>query len=102
MIRTLIVDDDFAVAGMHRRFVEALDGFEVAGVLARGQPVLEFLEQHEEDLVLLDVRMPGESGLALFERLTELGRLDALPVVFLTGHGDVPTAVAAVKQGADK
>lgn len=50
--------------------------------------------------LLLDVRMPGESGLALFERLTELGRLDALPVVFLTGHGDVPTAVAAVKRGA--
>ncbi|MEF7615417.1 response regulator [Aquincola sp. MAHUQ-54] len=50
--------------------------------------------------LLLDVRMPGESGLALFERLTESGRLAAIPVVFLTGHGDVPTAVAAVKQGA--
>lgn len=50
--------------------------------------------------LLLDVRMPGESGLALFERLSEAGRLDALPVVFLTGHGDVPTAVAAVKRGA--
>ncbi|MCR5866557.1 MAG: response regulator transcription factor [Aquincola tertiaricarbonis] len=50
--------------------------------------------------LLLDVRMPGESGLALFERLSEAGRLVALPVVFLTGHGDVPTAVAAVKRGA--
>jgi two-component system response regulator DctR len=49
---------------------------------------------------LLDVRMPGLSGLALFERLIERGWLASLPVIFLTGHGDVPTAVAAVKRGA--
>ena len=50
--------------------------------------------------LLLDVRMPGMSGLALFERLIERGIGLALPVIFLTGHGDVPTAVAAVKRGA--
>ncbi|MEO8059415.1 MAG: response regulator [Burkholderiales bacterium] len=50
--------------------------------------------------LLLDVRMPGMSGLALFERLIERGVPAALPVIFLTGHGDVPTAVAAVKRGA--
>jgi two-component system response regulator DctR len=50
--------------------------------------------------LLLDVRMPGMSGLALFERLIERGLIAALPVIFLTGHGDVPTAVAAVKRGA--
>jgi two-component system response regulator DctR len=50
--------------------------------------------------LLLDVRMPGMSGLALFERLIERGLTAALPVIFLTGHGDVPTAVAAVKRGA--
>jgi two-component system, LuxR family, response regulator DctR len=50
--------------------------------------------------LLLDVRMPGTSGLALFERLIARGVIDALPVIFLTGHGDVPTAVAAVKRGA--
>src|SRR5258706_3168946 len=50
--------------------------------------------------LLLDVRMPGTSGLVLFERLIERGLLEALPVIFLTGHGDVPTAVAAVKRGA--
>jgi two-component system response regulator DctR len=50
--------------------------------------------------LLLDVRMPGMSGLALFDRLIERGLLPALPVIFLTGHGDVPTAVAAVKRGA--
>lgn len=50
--------------------------------------------------VLLDVRMPGLSGLALFERLIERGLLDRLPVIFLTGHGDVPSAVDALKRGA--
>ena len=50
--------------------------------------------------LLLDVRMPGMSGLALLERLAERGCLPVLPVIFLTGHGDVPTAVAAVKRGA--
>ena len=50
--------------------------------------------------VLLDVRMAGMSGLAMFEKLIDYGLLPTLPVIFLTGHADVPTAVAAVKQGA--
>ena len=50
--------------------------------------------------LLLDVRMPGMSGLALFDRLVERGLTRLLPVIFLTGHADVPTAVATVKRGA--
>ena len=50
--------------------------------------------------LLLDVRMPGMSGLALFDRLAERGFTDAMPVIFLTGHADVPTAVDMVKRGA--
>ena len=50
--------------------------------------------------VLLDVRMVGLSGLAMFEKLIGYGLQPTLPVIFLTGHADVPTAVAAVKQGA--
>ncbi|MGK2900619.1 MAG: response regulator transcription factor [Burkholderiaceae bacterium] len=50
--------------------------------------------------LLLDLRMHGKSGLALFERLVDRGLTEAMPVIFLTGHGDVPTAVAAVKRGA--
>jgi two-component system response regulator DctR len=66
-----------------------------------------FLEQIESArlptrpaCLLLDVRMPGMSGLALFERLVERGLHQALPVIFLTGHADVPTAVSMVKRGA--
>jgi two-component system, LuxR family, response regulator DctR len=50
--------------------------------------------------LLLDVRMPGMSGLALFEQLQTKPWAAALPVIFLTGHADVPTAVDAVKRGA--
>ena len=50
--------------------------------------------------VLLDVRMAGISGLAMFEKLIGYGLLPVLPVIFLTGHADVPTAVAAVQRGA--
>ncbi|WP_395059417.1 response regulator transcription factor [Polaromonas sp.] len=50
--------------------------------------------------VLLDVRMSGMSGLAMFEKLIACGLLPTLPVIFLTGHADVPTAVDAVKRGA--
>src|SRR5450756_1128047 len=44
--------------------------------------------------------MPGLSGLAMFENLIAYGLLPTLPVIFLTGHADVPTAVDAVKRGA--
>ncbi len=50
--------------------------------------------------ILLDVRMPGMSGLALFEHLQASGVAQAWPVIFLTGHADVPTAVDSVKRGA--
>jgi two-component system response regulator DctR len=50
--------------------------------------------------LLLDVRMGGMSGLALFEHLLTLPWLPVMPVIFLSGHADVPTAVDAVKRGA--
>lgn len=50
--------------------------------------------------LLLDVRMSGMSGLALFELLIQRGLTEVMPVIFLTGHADVPTAVDSVKRGA--
>ena len=71
---------------------------------ASGEEFYRFLQggfvPRDPSCVLLDVRMPGMSGLALFEKLIERGLAAALPVIFLTGHADVPTAVEAVKRGA--
>lgn len=61
----------------------------------------EFLEDYDDSLagcLVLDVRMPGMSGLDLQARLNELG--SKLPIIFVTAHGDVPMAVNAVKTGA--
>ena len=49
--------------------------------------------------ILLDVRMPGLTGLQLQQRLTEMRR--ALPIVFISGHGDIPTSVLAMRAGAE-
>ncbi len=72
---------------------------------ASAEEFLAFVEAGSADgskpgALLLDVRMSGLGGLELFERLGEEGRLAAWPVVFLTGHGDVPMAVEALKRGA--
>ena len=50
--------------------------------------------------LLLDVRMPGLSGLELFDKLVARGLVEVMPVIFLTGHADVPTAVHMVQRGA--
>ena len=76
------------------------------GMAARGYPGgQEFLNAIAEpdpdgDCVLLDVRMPGMNGIAVFDQLVARGLLARLPVIFLTGHGDVPMAVDSLKRGA--
>ncbi|MGZ8290237.1 MAG: response regulator transcription factor [Telluria sp.] len=54
----------------------------------------------EGDCVLLDVRMPDMNGVAVFDQLRARGLAARLPVIFLTGHGDVPMAVDTLKRGA--
>ena len=61
--------------------------------------LLENLPAEGPGCVLLDVRMPGLSGPELQARLTDRG--STLPVVFMTGHGDIPTSVQAIKAGAE-
>ena len=62
--------------------------------------LLDGAPSSQPSCLLLDVRMPGLSGLALFDWLIERNLHKAMPVIFLTGHADVPTAVDAVKRGA--
>ncbi|PUE05954.1 DNA-binding response regulator [Limnohabitans sp. T6-5] len=99
-----IVDDDISVReGMawllrtRRLLSESFDSAEAfLDMLARDGTALP----QQVGCILLDVRMPGMSGLALFEHLLSNGIAQAWPVIFLTGHADVPTAVDSVKRGA--
>ena len=93
---THIVDDDEAI----RDALEWL--FKTRGVSCRTWPSGEhFLDAWQPDwrgCIVLDIRMQGMSGLECFDTL--LARGCQLPVIFITGHGDVPMAVSALKKGA--
>jgi len=94
--RVLIIDDDDAVRSSLKMIFE-YEGYEV--LLAANGPVgLKIAEQEAPDLVFLDVKMPQMDGLEVLKRLRE--RDAAPPVVILSGHGTVKTAVEAVKLGA--
>ena len=93
-----IVDDDASFrTAMERRLKHA--GYEVA-TYASAQHLLDRLPSESvPSCILLDVRIPELSGPELQERLSELG--STLPIIFLTGHPDVPTTVRTIKAGAD-
>ncbi len=97
-----IVDDDASVrealAWLLRSRRLASETFDSAE--AFDERITTISRVREPSCVLLDVRMAGLSGLAMFEKLIGYGLLPTLPVIFLTGHADVPTAVDAVKRGA--
>jgi two-component system, LuxR family, response regulator DctR len=91
-----VVDDDDAIRDALSWLLRS------RGVPARCWPSAEaFLSEYSDEMrgcLVLDVRMDGMSGVELFERLLVLR--SRMPVIFLTGHGDVPLAVAALKKGA--
>ena len=91
-----IVDDDETFAGSQKLFLQAM-GWHVQ-TYSSGRDFLAFDDAERPGVLILDVRMPGMTGIELFDAL--LGRKALLPVVFLTGHGDVDMAVSAMLDGA--
>lgn len=94
--KVCIIDDDEAIRESLRLLLFA-DGlasytFESADAFLEDGKCLEF------DCMLLDIRMPGTDGLELFQILNQ--QQLPYPVIFITGHGDIPLAVSAIKQGA--
>lgn len=91
-----IIDDDEAVLDSLAVFLRA------SGIKARTWSAPQaFLDAYRHDwcgCLILDIRMPAISGLGLQEELVAIG--STLPIIFITGHGDVPTAVQAMKAGA--
>jgi two-component system response regulator FixJ len=91
-----IVDDDEAIR-QSIGFLLRKAGYPVSA-FASGDDFLKAVTRESQGCVLLDVRMPGLDGLEVQARLSELGI--TLPVIMLTGHGDVTLAVRAIKAGA--
>ncbi|MQA30196.1 MAG: response regulator [Luteitalea sp.] len=94
--RILVIDDESAIRDSLKMTLE-YEGYEFVGA-ATGQEGLALAERDAPDLVLLDVKMPGMDGLEVLDRLRAMN--DALPVVVVSGHGTISTAVEATKKGA--
>jgi RNA polymerase sigma factor (sigma-70 family) len=93
-----VVDDDESFRKAIGRLLRAT-GYDVQ-LYESAQQLLDRLpNEGRPSCILLDVQIPGLSGPELQDRLTKLGA--ALPIVFLTGHGDIPTSVRAIKGGAE-
>ncbi len=91
-----VIDDDEAMRDSMTWLLEG-EGYRVACF----DSAAAFLKARRDDLrgcLVLDVRMPDMSGLELHEKLDALG--STLPIIFVTGHGDVPMAVGALQRGA--
>jgi len=91
-----VVDDDEAVRDSVRWLILSVN-LEVK-TFSSAQEFLDTYDSEQGGCLLLDMRMPGMSGLALLAKLRESG--SNIPTIFLTGHGDVPMAVRALQEGA--
>ena len=94
--RILVIDDEAAIRDSLRMILE-YEGYEFFGA-ATGQDGLTIAERESPDLVFLDIKMPGMDGLETLQRLRAAD--EALPVVMISGHATVTTAVEATKLGA--
>jgi FixJ family two-component response regulator len=91
-----VVDDDASVCEALSSLLRAV-GWQVQ-TFATGGAFLEFRRPELPGCLLLDVRLPGPSGLDLQRQLAARG--DALPIIFMSSHGDIPMTVQAIKAGA--
>src|SRR5690606_16731122 len=96
MARILIVDDESAI----RRTLKDILEFEKYAVdeAADGMECLVKIKQNQYDVVILDIKMPKMDGMETLDRIQELQ--PELPVVMISGHATIDTAVEAVKKGA--
>ena len=91
-----VVDDDAAVRDSLSTLLESV-GKKVEA-FSCAQDFLNQFRPEDSGCLVLDIRMPGISGMELQDRLNQLG--NSLPIIFITGHGDIPIAVSAMRKGA--
>lgn len=92
----IFIDDEASIRESTFQSLK-LDGF-IPKVYESAEAALEDIDSQFEGVVVSDIRMPGMDGLALFKHLSSVD--DELPVILISGHSDIPTAVDAVQRGA--
>lgn len=91
-----IIDDDEAIRDSMSMLLETINL--PHRCFSSAAEFLEFFDESQRGCLVLDIRMPGMNGLDMQKKLNELGSV--LPIIFITGHGDIPMAVEAMRGGA--
>src|SRR5437867_12880548 len=94
--RVLVVDDESSIRSSLRMILQHA-GYQVLEA-ASGQEGLDRIASDDPDVVILDIKMPGMDGLEVLEKLHQQSH--GVPVIVVSGHGDIDTAVRATKLGA--
>lgn len=97
-MKVVIADDHAVVRSGYRRLLELEDGIEVVAEFPDGDATYRWLVGHDADVLILDLSMPGRSGLATLQRLQQ--RLPSLRVLVFTMHDSVALAAQALEYGA--
>nr|WP_246629049.1 sporulation transcription factor Spo0A [Mesobacillus maritimus] len=98
-IKVCVVDDNRELVGLLEEYISSQEDMEVVGVAHNGQDCLEMLGDADPDVLLLDIIMPHLDGLAVLEKLREMGR-NNLHVIMLTAFGQEDVTKNAVELGA--
>ena len=98
-IRVLVVDDDFAVADVHRAYVENVPGFVVVAVAHTGAQALRATEEQHPELVLLDIHLPDMSGLEVIRRIRARPDGADVDILAITAAREVETVRTAMAGG---
>jgi two-component system CitB family response regulator len=98
LIKTLVVDDDFRVAGIHAARVARVEGFECVGQVHSAAAAREAIARLTPDLLLLDVHLPDEDGISLLRSLQAAGT--EVDCIIITAAQDLATVKSAMSSGA--
>ncbi|MEE9094786.1 response regulator [Pseudarthrobacter phenanthrenivorans] len=98
MIKTLVVDDDFRVAGIHASRVARVEGFECVGQVYSAAAAREAIGRLAPDLLLLDIHLPDEDGLSLLRSLQAAGT--QVDCIVITAAQELATVKSAMASGA--
>ena len=97
-IKVLVVEDDPMVSDIHKKFINSIDGFQVAGLASRGKEAIEFLEKNDINLIILDIFMPVMDGIETMVRIRESEK--DVDIILITAAMEGDTVKKCLRFGA--